>query len=229
MVLRHSVFPSDGGGMDWIIDPGRPGSTDRTLDRIGAHLRRHTAPDADVATALERVRGAMRDLPASAEDALLRVHLDWAGERPRVELGAITDRGQVATTCTTGRRCPRRTGSGSPRSPTPRRPGSPWRWSGRCGRRSTTARRPCRTSTPTRAGTGRRVQPSRWPRPPPRTPPPTRSRPPRWRAPCSPTASSVPPRPGTVTRRPGCSSRRSARSAATPGCWPRTTTPWRWR
>ena len=62
--------------MDWIIDQGRPGSTDRTLDRIGAHLRRHTAPEADVATALERVRGAMRDLPPSAEDALLRVHLE---------------------------------------------------------------------------------------------------------------------------------------------------------
>ena len=82
--------------MDWIIDQGRPGSTDRTLDRIGAHLRRHTAPEADVATALEHVRGAMRDLPASAQDALLRVHLDWAGERPRVELGTITDRDQVA-------------------------------------------------------------------------------------------------------------------------------------
>jgi serine/threonine-protein kinase RsbW len=82
--------------MDWIIDPGKPGSTDRTLDRIGAHLRRHTAPDADVETALKSVREAMRDVTASADDSLLRVHLDWAAERPHVELGTITDRDQVA-------------------------------------------------------------------------------------------------------------------------------------
>ncbi len=83
--------------MDWIIDLGKPESTDRTLDRLGAHLRRHTAPDADVERALESVRGAMRGLPASADDSLLRVHLDWAAERPRVELGTIADRDLVAT------------------------------------------------------------------------------------------------------------------------------------
>ena len=82
--------------MDWIIDPGKPGSTDRTLDRIGAHLRRHAAPDADVETALESVREAMRDLPPSPEDSLIRVHLDWAAERARVEVGTITDRDRVA-------------------------------------------------------------------------------------------------------------------------------------
>ena len=82
--------------MDWIIDPGKPGSTERTFDRIGAHLRRHTAPDADVEAALESVRAAMRDLPPSAEDVLIRVHLDWALEQPRVELGTIADRDLVA-------------------------------------------------------------------------------------------------------------------------------------
>lgn len=82
--------------MDWIIDPDKPGSTDRTLDRIGAHLRRHTAPDADVESALESVRRAMRDLPPAAEDSLIRVHLDWTAQRPRVELGTITDRDEVA-------------------------------------------------------------------------------------------------------------------------------------
>jgi serine/threonine-protein kinase RsbW len=84
--------------MDWLIDLGDPGSTEQALSELDDYLCRHAAFDDGVDDAVRRVDAALSRLPDRADDALVRLHLDWRGERPRVSLGAVRDASSSAGT-----------------------------------------------------------------------------------------------------------------------------------
>lgn len=75
--------------MDWLIDLRDPRSEDHALSRLRDHLCRHAALDDGVEDAVRKVRATLSTLPSEAH--LLRLHLDWRGERPRVLVHAVTD------------------------------------------------------------------------------------------------------------------------------------------
>ena len=186
--------------MDWIIDPGKPGSTDRTLDRIGAHLRRHTAPDADVATRAATASAGRSRGAAGIGGRTPCCGCTWTG--PSSDRAWSSARSPTATwsqpTCTTGRRCRRPTGPGSTRSAPPRRPACSLALERQVRETfddgpppmphvDTDPRRDGAASAAVALAAAAAAHP---------TANPARRSPP-WRAPCSPTASSAPPRPRT--------------------------------
>jgi anti-sigma regulatory factor (Ser/Thr protein kinase)/predicted ArsR family transcriptional regulator len=84
--LRELVSSIEaGGGVDWFMDSTRPDSVHDVRDEVLLLLRRHGAPESDFAGAQlavgELLGNAARHAPGDAW-----VHVDWAGEEPRLSV-----------------------------------------------------------------------------------------------------------------------------------------------
>ena len=81
--------------MDWLVDRHHADSMDHALAGIDDHLRRHAVFDTGVDGAMGTVRAMVADHLPSTGSGLLRLQLDWRGERPRILLGSLEGRAAV--------------------------------------------------------------------------------------------------------------------------------------